>query len=180
MIAKTFYVSPIPIFLLPLAPHFPSPNKTSFITPKIMKTKILFASTIALVLIGSASLPASAKGLWVNEKCEKTPAPAPRSGNGFEIDYKFALTAEGKVYWMYVARSNDGSYLFCTSRPNYQSARPLKHPNLNFPFVDGITQSKPNSPIFSILIRDGNGRNPKIIPSRLDMSNPKQPIVTPE
>jgi hypothetical protein len=66
------------------------------------------------------------------------------------------------------------------SRPNYQNPRPLSHPNLNFPYVDGITQAKPNSPIFSIIIREGNGRNPKIVPTRLDMSNPKQPIVTPE
>jgi hypothetical protein len=148
----------------------------------IMKIRTLFASSIALILLSSVTLPvpASAKGIWVNEKCEKIPTPAPRSGDGFEIDYKFALTAERKINWMYAARSNDGSYLFCTSRPNYQNARPLNHPKLNFPYVDGITQSKPNSPIFSIIIRDGNGRNPKIIPTRLDMTNPKQPIVTPD
>ena len=145
-----------------------------------MNTKTLLIGTIALAILGNATLPASAKGIWVNEKCEKIATPAPRSGDGFEIDYKFSLTTEGKAHLMYAARSNDGAYLFCTSRLNYQSARPLNHPNLNFPFVDGITQLNPNSPIFSILIRDGNGRNPKIIPSRLDMSNPKQPIVTPE
>jgi hypothetical protein len=145
-----------------------------------MKTQTLIASAIALTLIGSTTLPASASGTWVNAKCEKTPAPAPRSNDGFEIDYKFALTAERKLHWMYAARSNDGSYLFCTSRPNYQNPRPLGHPNLNFPYVDGITQAKTNSPIFTIIIREGNGRNPKIVPTRLDMSNPKKPIVTPE
>ena len=145
-----------------------------------MNTKTLLTGTIALAILGSATLPASAKGIWVNEKCGKIATPATRSGDGFEIDYKFFLTTEGKAHLMYAARSNDGAYLFCTSRPNYQSARPLNHPDLNFPFVKGITQLKPNSPIFSILIRDGNGRNPKIIPTRLDMSNPKQPIVTPE
>ncbi len=154
-----------------------------------MKTTALFPNTIALTLFvstigvfGSLLLPASAQsGNWVNQKCERTPAPAPRNGDGFfKIDYKFILNAERKNHWMYAARGNDGSYLFCTSRPNYQNARPLNHPNLNFPFVDRITQSKPNSPVFSILIREGNGRNPKITPTRLDMNNPKQPIVTPE
>jgi hypothetical protein len=143
-----------------------------------MNTRILFLS--AIILIGSTTLPASASGTWVNEKCEKTPAPDPRSGDGFEIDYKFAFTTERKIYWMYAARAYDGSYLFCTSRPNYQAARPMNHPQLNFPFVDGITQLEPNSPIFSIIIREGNGRNPEIVPTRLDMSNPKKPIVTPE
>jgi hypothetical protein len=145
-----------------------------------MKTQTLIASAIALTLIGSTTLPASASETWVNAKCEKTPAPAPRSGDGFEVHYKFALTAERKIYWMYAAIGGDGGYLFCTSRPNYQNARPLNHPELNFPYLNGITQAKPNSPIFRIIIRDGNGREAKIIPTRLDMSNPKQPIVTPE
>jgi hypothetical protein len=144
----------------------------------IMNTKTLFFSTI--IILGSTTLPALAGGTWVNKKCQKAPAPSPQSVDKFEIDYKFAFTAERKIHWMYAARANDGAYLFCTSRPNYQAARPMNHPKLNFPFVDGITQSEANSPVFSIIIREGNGRNPKIVPTRLDMSNPKQPIVTPE
>jgi hypothetical protein len=144
-----------------------------------MKTRILFATTIALILLGSTTLPASAKGVWVNQHCERSPTPKPQSVNTFEIDYQFTFAAEQKLHLMYAARSSDGAYLFCTSNPKYQGTRRLTHPKLNFPFVDRITQTKPNSPIFNIIIREGNGRNPKIIPSRLDLSNPKQPIVTP-
>ena len=157
-----------------------------------MKTTALFPNTIALTLFastigvfGSLPLPASAQsGNWVNQHCEKVPgekvpAPTPQNISAFEIDHQFTFATERKVHWMYAARSNDGAYLFCTSSPSYQGTHRLIHPKLNFPFVDRITQLKPNSPIFTIRIREGNGRNPKISPVRLDLSNPKKPIVTP-
>lgn len=145
-----------------------------------MKTKILFASTIALTILGSATSPVSAKGVWVNQHCENFRMQPQQKVNVFEVDYKFVFTTENKTHWMYAARAGDGAYLFCTSEPNYLGTRVIKHPKLNFPFVDGITQTKPNSPIFNIILREGNGRKPKVIPSRLDLSNLKKPIVTPE
>lgn len=144
-----------------------------------MKTKIFITSTIALILLGSPVLSAPTKKIWVNQHCEreKSPTPSRQKINMFEVDYQFTFTTEKKSYWMYAARSGDGSYQFCTSEPNYSGTRLIKHPKLNFPFVDGITQTKPNSPIFKVILREGNGRNPKITPSRLDLSNPKKPIV---
>ncbi|PSB21115.1 hypothetical protein C7B65_04005 [Phormidesmis priestleyi ULC007] len=144
-----------------------------------MRNQLLVISLIAATLIASTSAPAHAGGTWVNNTCQKIAAPESPS-DGFEIDYQFAFKTQQRSYLMYAARSMDGAYLFCWSKPGYRSPQVIKHQNLNFPFVNTITQSKKGTPIFSVMIRDGNGRDTTVTPMKLDLTNPQKPIVVPE
>lgn len=145
-----------------------------------MKKQTLFASVVAATLIAGAISPAPARGTWVNKTCHRVVPSASLSGDSFEIDYQFAFKTQQQPHLMYAARANDGAYLFCRSKPGYRSPQVINHKELNFPFVETITQPKKGIPIFSVMIRDGNGRNTKIIPMRLDLKNPQRPIVIPE
>ena len=145
-----------------------------------MKKQTLLASAIAATLITSAIAPAHARGTWVNKACQRVAPSALKSIDGFEIDYQFAFKTQQQPYLMYAARANDGAYLFCRSKPGYRSPQVIKHEKLDFPFVETITQPKKGLPVFSVMIRDGNGRDPKVIPMRLDLRNPQKPIVISE
>lgn len=146
---------------------------------RTMKKQTLFTIAIAAILISSTIAPAHARSTWVNKACQKI-APSVSQSDGFEIDYQFAFKTQQQPYLMYAARANDGSYLFCRSKPGYRSPQVIKHEKLNFPFVETITQPEKGTPIFSVIIRDGNGRDPKVIPMRLDLKNLQRPIVTSE
>lgn len=144
-----------------------------------MKNQPLLMTTIAAALIVSAIAPAQARSTWVNKACQKI-APSVSRIDGFEIDYQFAFKTQKQPYLMYAARSMDGAYLFCRSKSGYRSPQVIKHENLNFPFVETITQPEEGTPIFSVMIRNGNGRDTTVTPMKLDLTNPRKPIVVPE
>ena len=144
-----------------------------------MRNQSLFITAIAATLLASAIAPAQARGTWVNNTCQKI-APSASRSDSFEIDYQFTFKTQQQPYLMYAARANDGAYLFCRSKPGYRSPQIIKHEKLDFPFVETITQPKKGLPVFSVMIRDGNGRDPKVIPMRLDLRNPQKPIVISE
>ncbi len=144
-----------------------------------MRNQSLFITAIAATLLASAIAPAQARGTWVNNTCQKI-APSASRSDSFEIDYQFTFKTQQQPYLMYAARANDGAYLFCRSKPGYRSPQVIKHETLNFPFVETITQPKKGTPIFRVMIRNGNGRGATVTPIKLDLTNPRKPIVTPE
>ncbi len=147
-----------------------------------MKKSIFFMflsiTTIATFITVSALPNISADAIYVDKTCQQIPLSQPRSIDGFEIDYQFAFTTAEQSYLLYAARYQDGAYIFCVSKPNYLSPQVIRNEKINFQFIDNIVQPEKGKPTFIVTVRNGNGRNPSSAPVRLDLKNPKNPIVT--
>ena len=67
------------------------------------------------------------------------------------------FTANGQNYWFYAARYQDGSVLFCISKPNFNQPKPLTEKQIQSQFIDKIARDPNNKTAFIILVREGNG-----------------------
>jgi len=67
------------------------------------------------------------------------------------------FTANGQNYWFYAARYQDGSVLFCISKPNFNQPKPLTEKQIQCQFIDKIARDPNNKTAFIILVREGNG-----------------------
>ena len=67
------------------------------------------------------------------------------------------FTANGQNYWFYAARYQDGTVLFCISKPNFSQPKPLTEKQIQSQFIEKIAQDPNNKTAFIILVREGNG-----------------------
>jgi hypothetical protein len=88
------------------------------------------------------------------------------------------FTANGQNYWFYAARYQDGSVLFCISKPNFNQPKPLTEKQIQSQFIDKIARDPNNKTAFIILVREGNGPEAPVTNYGLNLSNVDRPKLT--
>ncbi len=88
------------------------------------------------------------------------------------------FTANGQNYWFYAARYQDGSVLFCISKPNFNQPKPLTSKQIQSQFIDKIARDPNNKTAFIIAVREGNGPEAPVTNYGLELSNVDRPKLT--
>ena len=94
------------------------------------------------------------------------------------VFYGRKFTANNENYWLYAARTGDGSVQFCISQPNFVNPQVINADEISYQFIESINQAGDNNPTFTVQVREGQNTNSPFIDYRLNLSNPNQPIVT--
>ena len=131
----------------------------------------LFAGTVA-----SLSNFASAGEVYLDDTCRQNQRL--EEIDRFIVFYKAEFKANSQKHWFSAARSQDGAALFCLSRPNFQQVKPLSNAQeIQFQFIDKIVKAPNNNAVFLITVREGNGSNVPVTIYRLNLNNPKRPVI---
>jgi hypothetical protein len=144
-----------------------------------MKTRSAVSSILSFAVLATASLPGFAQSqgspeIYFDRNCRQNQRL--QLIDRFTVFYQSAFKTNGKIYWLYAVRYQDGAVLLCVSKPNFSEPKALEE--LQYQFIRKIVRSRSNNSIFLITVAEGNGRNPVITDYTLDLQNPSKPLLT--
>ena len=121
--------------------------------------------------------PSQAEEVYINNRCQ--PNQNLSGDDRFIIFYKSAFQTQGKSYWFYAGRYQDGGVIFCISQTRFKKSRPLNElKSIQFNFIDNITKDQRNKTAFIIVTREGNGSYVPMNEYRLNFANVNKPKLT--
>ncbi len=143
------------------------------------KTTLTTGLAISLILGGLFhSSPTTAQEIYIDNKCQPNPQLS-QSDDKFTVFYKSEFKAQGKTYWFYSGRYQDGSAIFCLSQPGFKQARPLNNlKQIQFNFIDKITKDTRSKTAFFVVTHEGNGSYVPMNEYRLNFATPSKPAIT--
>ena len=140
----------------------------------------LTISVLALsVLTGSLvsfSKSVVAGMILVDAQCRPN-SRLPESDGAF-VNYQSEFKTNRQTYWFSAARYQDGAYILCVSKPNFQEPKPLKVNQLQNQFIRKIVKAPNSNTLFVVTVAEGNGNRVPLTEYQLNLSNPNRPSVT--
>lgn len=145
-----------------------------------MKLNSLIQTTLFLLLTGTVTTitqPSKAQDVYIDSNCRYTPNS--QQIDRFTIFYGRKFTTNNQTHWLYAGQYQDGSVLFCVSRPDFVQPQPIQAEEISFQFIEKIEQNGNNSPNFHVQVRHGQNVNVPLSDYHLNLNNPDRPIITP-
>jgi hypothetical protein len=121
----------------------------------------------AAVLFMGCGVAARGEEVHLDRHCQ----PA---SDSYRVDYRRTVIVHGVHYWFSLARYQDGSAIFCLTRPNYTQGRLLAAEPLQRQFIREIRQEERDTS-FLITVAYGNGRAVPLVQFRLNLKDPLKP-----
>lgn len=99
--------------------------------------------------------------------------------DSFRVFYQSEFRANDQKYWLYSGRYQDGAAIVCLSKPNFNQATVLDtYSELRSSFIRRIAKHSRSGASYILSISNGNGRRTSITDYKLDLTNPKKPVLT--
>ncbi|MEB3322367.1 MAG: hypothetical protein VKI81_06050 [Synechococcaceae cyanobacterium] len=128
----------------------------------------------ALCLLVAAAIglagPGRAEEVYLDRRCNRVEGP----GEAFRVDYRRTLPSPEGTLRFSMARFQDGSAIFCLTRPGAARGRLLAEETLQRQFIRDIRQEGERSS-FLITVAYGNGRSVPLVQFRLNLNDPSHP-----
>jgi hypothetical protein len=109
--------------------------------------------------------------VYLDNQCQRAPND---SQNAYRVDFRRNIQPGGQPYWFSLARYQDGSAIFCLTRPNYTQGQLLAVKQLQNQFIREIKQESRETS-FLITVAYGNGLRVPLAQFRLNLDRPMQP-----
>ncbi len=129
---------------------------------------VLAAAAAALVM--GFGVAARGEEVYLDRHCQ----PAADSSDAYRVDDRRTISGDGVHYWLLLARYQDGSAIFCLTRPNDAQGRLLAAEPLQQQFIREIRQEERGTS-FLITVAYGNGRAVPLVQFRLNLKDPLKP-----
>jgi hypothetical protein len=125
---------------------------------------------LAATAVASFTIPSWGAEIYLDRQCQRASNPV----NAFRVDFRRNIQPMGQPYWFSLARYQDGSAIFCLTRPNYTQGRLLNVEQLQHQFIREIKQESRETS-FLITVAYGNGRRVPLAQFRLNLDDLSQP-----
>ncbi|MBD2579739.1 hypothetical protein [Oscillatoria sp. FACHB-1406] len=144
-----------------------------------MKLNPLIATPALILLMGIANITPSARSeeVYMDGNCRHDPN-LESDGDRFTVFYGRKFIVNNQTYWLYAAQYQDGSAIFCVSRPDFNRPQMIRSEEINNHFIEKVEQDGNNNPMFYVQVREGQNSNVPLVNYRLNLSNPNRPVVT--
>ncbi|WP_190484522.1 hypothetical protein [Microcoleus sp. FACHB-831] len=136
-----------------------------------LTTLTLFVGTVIYL-----SKPASADEVYIDNNCRRNQS-LPQEDR-FKVFYSSQIRANAQDYLFYAGRYQDGSAIFCISRPGFRETRALSARQIQNQFIDKIVKVPNRTATFIVTVAEGNGSRVPLTDYRIGLNNPNRPVVT--
>jgi len=150
-----------------------------------LTTLTLTSISLVVGFLPLSSTPAQAQDdVYIDRDCRHVPNSViqnlsdPPWFHYQNIFYSRKFTANGKPYWLYVARYTDGAAMFCVSKPDFKQARLISTSEISGQFIEKVEQNSNQSSMFIVRVIQGQNTGAPFVDYRLDLSNPDRPVIT--